>query len=181
MQSDYHWLVRTGEAAPQFFALVASTGTLDTVLHAAQARPQDDQLQQALALVPAVVGSLVEAAKDRDAGEAASDEQAAELDAAVQNWLADSSRSIAQHNAASWLPPFRHLAAALLAWWRRPEAQSAAALELAQAAAARSCAYLRCANLGGEGGPAAGRGAGSQRCRWAGAIGWAGDGVGWLS
>ncbi|PRW59997.1 Zinc finger MYND domain-containing 19 Q7TSV3 [Chlorella sorokiniana] len=53
---------------------------------------------------------------------------------------------------------------ALLAWWRRPEAQAAAALELAQAAAARSCAYLRCANLGGEGGPAAGQGVGSQRC-----------------
>lgn len=34
-----------------------------------------------------------------------------------------------------------------------------------QAAAARSCAYLRCANLGGEGGPAAGQGVGSQRCR----------------
>ena len=57
------------------------------------------------------------------------------------------------------------LADALLAWWRRPEAQQAAALELAQAAARRSCAYLRCANLGGEGGPAAGEGAGSMRCR----------------
>ncbi|PRW60171.1 hypothetical protein C2E21_1998 [Chlorella sorokiniana] len=41
----------------------------------------------------------------------------------------------------------------------------AAALEVAQATAARSCAYLRCANLGGEGGPAAGQGVGSQRCR----------------
>ncbi len=58
------------------------------------------------------------------------------------------------------------LAAALLDWWRRPEAQQAAALELAQAAARRSCAYLRCGNLGGEGGPAAGEGVGSQRCRW---------------
>ena len=33
------------------------------------------------------------------------------------------------------------------------------------AAATRSCAYLRCANLGGEGGPAAGQGVGSMRCR----------------
>ncbi len=41
----------------------------------------------------------------------------------------------------------------------------AAQLELAQAAAARSCAYLCCANLGGEGGPAAGQGVGSMRCR----------------
>ncbi|KAI7845896.1 hypothetical protein COHA_000629 [Chlorella ohadii] len=56
------------------------------------------------------------------------------------------------------------LAAALLDWWRRPEAQQAAALEVAQAAARRSCAYLRCGNLGGEGGPAAGEGVGSQRC-----------------
>ncbi|PRW60748.1 starch binding domain-containing [Chlorella sorokiniana] len=32
------------------------------------------------------------------------------------------------------------------------------------AAATRSCAYLRCANLGGEGGPAIGQGVGSMRC-----------------
>ncbi|KAI3433881.1 hypothetical protein D9Q98_003683 [Chlorella vulgaris] len=44
------------------------------------------------------------------------------------------------------------------------EPQPGNALELAQAAAARSCAYLRCANLAGEGGPAAGQGTGSQRC-----------------
>ncbi len=37
-------------------------------------------------------------------------------------------------------------------------------LELAQVAATRSCAYLRCANLAGKGGSAAGQGAGSQRC-----------------
>ena len=41
-------------------------------------------------------------------------------------------------------------------------------LSVAQAAADRSCAYLRCANLGGERGPAAGQGSGSMRCRWAG-------------
>jgi hypothetical protein len=46
----------------------------------------------------------------------------------------------------------------------RREPQAGDALELAQAAATRSCAYLRCANLAGEGGPAAGQGAGSQRC-----------------
>jgi len=44
-------------------------------------------------------------------------------------------------------------------------APEAAQLELAQAAATRSCAYLCCANLGGEGGPAAGQGVGSMRCR----------------
>ena len=58
------------------------------------------------------------------------------------------------------------LGQALLAWWRRPEAQPEQQLKLAQAAATRSCAYLRCGNLGGEGGPAAGQGVGSMRCRW---------------
>ena len=63
-----------------------------------------------------------------------------------------------------YLPPATRLAAALLQHWRRPEQQQEDALALAQAAAARSCAYLRCANVGGEGGPAAGEGAGSARC-----------------
>ncbi|EFN52671.1 hypothetical protein CHLNCDRAFT_138631 [Chlorella variabilis] len=56
------------------------------------------------------------------------------------------------------------LAATLLEHWARPEQQQQDALQLAQAAAARSCAYLRCSNVGGEGGPAAGQGGGSQRC-----------------
>ena len=38
-------------------------------------------------------------------------------------------------------------------------------LVASQAAAARSCAYLRCANVAGQGGPAAGQGVGSARCR----------------
>ena len=62
------------------------------------------------------------------------------------------------------LPPARQLAATLLEHWARPEQQQQDALQLAQAAAARSCAYLRCSNVGGEGGPAAGQGGGSQRC-----------------
>jgi hypothetical protein len=44
------------------------------------------------------------------------------------------------------------------------EPQPGDGLELAQVAASRSCAYLRCANLAGEGGSAARQGAGSQRC-----------------
>ena len=39
-------------------------------------------------------------------------------------------------------------------------------LEEGLAAATRSCAYLRCANLGGGGGPAAGQGTSSAKCRW---------------
>ena len=75
------------------------------------------------------------------------------------------------------LRPACQLADALLDWWRRPEAQQEQQLEAAQAAAARSCAYLRCSNLAGGGGPAAGEGEGSQRCRcgrgdWKLSVGW---------
>ena len=62
------------------------------------------------------------------------------------------------------LPAATQLAAALQAWWDTPEQQAAAQLELAQAATTRACAYLRCANLAGSGGPEAGQGAGSLRC-----------------
>jgi len=55
-------------------------------------------------------------------------------------------------------------AALLRAHWQRPEQQAAATLELAQVAATRSCTYLRCANLAGSGGAAAGEGEGSKRC-----------------
>ena len=49
-------------------------------------------------------------------------------------------------------------------WRRRPEFAAEDAQVLARAAAARSCAYLRCANLAAEGGPAAGQGVGFSRC-----------------
>ncbi len=68
------------------------------------------------------------------------------------------------------MPIARQLATALQAYWGRPTQQQADQLELAKAAAARSCAYLGCANLGGEGGPAAGEGAGSKRCRCVGLV-----------
>ena len=70
------------------------------------------------------------------------------------------------------LPLLRSLAAALLEYWRRPEAAEAGQLELAQAAAARSCAYIGCANFECEGGPAAGEGTGAKCCRCAGLVGW---------
>ncbi|KAL4439805.1 hypothetical protein ABPG75_002806 [Micractinium tetrahymenae] len=62
------------------------------------------------------------------------------------------------------LPPASALAAALQEWWALPEQTAAARLEAAQAAAARSCANLRCPNLGLEGGAAAGQGVGCKRC-----------------
>ena len=46
-----------------------------------------------------------------------------------------------------------------------PAVEEQRRLAVARAAATRSCAYLRCANVAGQGGPAAGEGAGSSRCR----------------
>ncbi|PRW33756.1 hypothetical protein C2E21_7361 [Chlorella sorokiniana] len=66
--------------------------------------------------------------------------------------------------AAEVQPVAAELAAALQQYWQLPVQRAAAELDLATAASARSCAYLRCANLGAEGGPAAGEGVGSQRC-----------------
>ena len=74
--------------------------------------------------------------------------------------------------ASLLLEPTQQVAAELLSSNQQQQHDPAERqLALAQAAATRSCAYLRCANLGGEGGPAAGEGAGSMRCRWA--VGWA--------
>jgi hypothetical protein len=57
-------------------------------------------------------------------------------------------------------------ALARLVWqrWQLPGEHAAARLELAQAAATRCCAYLRCSQLEAVGGPAAGQGKGSKRC-----------------
>ena len=63
------------------------------------------------------------------------------------------------------LPVAAEVGRLLLQYQEQPQQQDAAQLELVQAAATRACAYLRCANLGGEGGAAAGQGVGSMRCR----------------
>ena len=52
------------------------------------------------------------------------------------------------------VPPACAMAAALQECWQRPEQLEADRLELAHAAATRSCAYLRCANLDGGSGRA---------------------------
>ena len=63
------------------------------------------------------------------------------------------------------LPTAEGLAAALQQYFAQlPHAEAVQWLETAQAAAARSCAFLRCSNLGLEGGPAAGEGGGSLKC-----------------
>ena len=54
------------------------------------------------------------------------------------------------------------MAAPVETYYQQPEQRAAADLELAQAAATRSCANLRCPNVGGEGREAEGRL--NQRC-----------------
>ena len=66
--------------------------------------------------------------------------------------------------ASALLQPLAALADLAHQGWQQSGQAAAARLELAQAASARSCAYLACSNLGGEGGPAAGQGIGSRRC-----------------
>ena len=63
------------------------------------------------------------------------------------------------------LQPAAELAALMQQHLALPAVEEERTLVVARAAAARSCAYLRCANVAGEGGPAAGQGVGSMRCR----------------
>jgi hypothetical protein len=55
-------------------------------------------------------------------------------------------------------------AALLQAAWALPGARPKAAEQLSMVAAARSCAYLRCATVELEGGPSAGQGRRCKRC-----------------
>jgi hypothetical protein len=62
------------------------------------------------------------------------------------------------------LPRAEAVAELLWQFWESPGRQNTAAVEMAQAAATRCCAYLGCAQLGQQGGPGAGEGVGSKRC-----------------
>ena len=86
---------------------------------------------------------------------------------ALASFLADGLSGPASqraHMRQQQLQLMRSLAELLQQVWDLPEQQEAARLATAQVAATRSCAYLRCANVGGGGGPAAGEGDGSSRC-----------------
>ena len=61
--------------------------------------------------------------------------------------------------------PAAHLARLICQWRQQREPSRMMLLALGRAAAARSCAYLRCANVAVQGGPSAGQGVGSARCR----------------
>ncbi|PRW60632.1 ankyrin repeat and MYND domain-containing [Chlorella sorokiniana] len=62
------------------------------------------------------------------------------------------------------LPLAMQLAEHLAAYCQQVDRQPEEQLVRARADATRSCAYLRCANVGAEGGPSAGQGLGSMRC-----------------
>ncbi|PRW56311.1 hypothetical protein C2E21_5126 [Chlorella sorokiniana] len=150
---------------PCLAALLASGDCLNAVV---QTAGQDAALMEMLhgvlrKLQTAAACAIAAAAEAADiSGSNGAEDEAAALDSVRQasaNFeAAMSQRDIAVHGVRGvLLPPARRLAAALLDWWRRPAAQQEQQLEAAQATAARSCAYLRCANLGAGGGPAAGQ------------------------
>ena len=160
-------------------AHLAAGGMLDDVLMqcgpflALAGSDQTELLQSARLLASGVLARLLHAATAAELG--GSDLRAAHAWLSLLDVQLDTAAGEAAHQPAlaayGWhtvLDSVHAVAAALLRFWERQQGPSAAPLELAQAAATRSCAYLRCANLGGEGGPAAGQGVGSARCRWVG-------------
>lgn len=79
---------------------------------------------------------------------------------------ADRPASLAERAAAvkARLPLCFAVAHNLRFYFDRPEQVAAARMQAADAASARSCAYLACSNLEGRGGPGARQGEGSLKC-----------------
>ena len=118
-------------------------------------------------LVSAARSALQGAAVSGMPGSLAAQLEAAAGSLSQQMEAADASGRV----SAPQLPPLLQLAAHLAGLLQQhlalPALEAYRLLAEAQATAGRSCAYLRCANVAGEGGPAAGQGTGSMRCRWA--------------
>jgi len=89
-----------------------------------------------------------------------------------QAWLARFSVVASSAEVAAQLrqllQPAAELAALLQQYYALPAVDKPHRLALAKAAAGRSCAYLRCANVEGQGGTGARQGVGSKCCRWVG-------------
>lgn len=66
------------------------------------------------------------------------------------------------------LQPAADLSALMQQYYALPAVAAERQLAVAQVAAGRCCACLRCANVEKEGGSVAGEGVGSKRCRWVG-------------
>ncbi|KAL4855283.1 putative MscS family protein [Chlorella vulgaris] len=181
-------IAQAAAASPHVTVHMLASGAMETMLQQLErSRAQGvallgAQVEAVAALLADAYQALVHAADDVLA--AASDGSTAarteELQAAQQSLKAVLSGLIADLSVAAGgqprvsaaakmlrkeaQPAAGQLAAALLVLWTGPEQRKQAALELAQASAARSCAYLSCSNVCGEGGPAAGQGVGSKRC-----------------
>ncbi len=148
----------------------------------------DVQAFQTLARIAAVLSALTTAAKavlHEGVASGMPDSPAAQLGTAA-NTVQEPLQVLLSHDSGDedgsldqlmvqlrpLLQPAAGLAALMQQYYALPAVEQPRQLAVAQAAAGRCCAYLRCANVGGEGGPAAGEGVGSKRCRWA-LRGWA--------
>ncbi|KAL4421310.1 hypothetical protein ABPG75_010601 [Micractinium tetrahymenae] len=168
-------LVRQAGGIPTLMAWLVSSGAVDAALAqlaggvAQGDGAWDEAWDEALNFLTAgLIEGALRASKLSDSLPAAVAEPLERHFAAftAAGWAGDRVPTPAQRIAQlqQALVPARQLADVLLSWYRQPAQLAATRLELARAAAARSCAHLRCPNLVLEGGPAAGQGTGCKRC-----------------
>ena len=145
------------ETATALLAIMAGTGTgrgrsssggsSDTASSASGSTPPSGPAAGAQALGQQLEGALQELEQAIAHFDAADIDQRSDQMAAPFQFL---------------LKPAGQVAALVEAYYQQPEQRAAAVLELAQAAATRSCANLRCPNVAGQGREAEGRR--NQRC-----------------
>ncbi|PRW55939.1 ubiquitin carboxyl-terminal hydrolase 18-like [Chlorella sorokiniana] len=161
-------VMRCSTPGPRFKAFLAHGGYLNTYMEEVLAAATENECEELLMGVLGSIAELRAAAEPLAAAQESDTASDSALRKRLRHGLAGTALSEDTWTMATVqeaLEPAQQLAGALFEWWQRPETQQEEQLEAGQAAAARSCAYLHCANLGGGGGPAAGQGEGSQRCR----------------
>ena len=137
---------------------------------------QANQLIQGWHSVVAALPHCVATAGQNSAQLGTPDESMAEVQAAcsglvvqqqqlMQSWGPNTSLADRAEQTQQLVQPAARLGSMLVELDRSPALRKERQLVLARAAATRSCAYLGCANVAGQGGPAAGQGGGSARCR----------------
>jgi hypothetical protein len=143
-----------------FATLLACAAHACTVVqNASELDSLKGRLIRKLEALAAVVGQVV--AMPDDAVTAAQQQLSDALDKVRRQRICDQVLSVLRREAG---PPAQQLADALVEWHQQPQQRLSMQLELQRAAAARSCAYLHCAQVTQEGGAAAGEGVSSQRC-----------------
>ncbi|KAI7842248.1 hypothetical protein COHA_003889 [Chlorella ohadii] len=184
LADNLHLVLQAAHQSAFLAVIVASGSLLGLLLQAALdlADLADGGSQQASALLDGweallseLVATGVEAA-DRCAAVSPSDSLVPELRQAADRLSQQQqlvvagvppSASVAERAAKlrQLRQPAAHLARLICQWRQQREPSRMMLLALGRAAAARSCAYLRCANVAVQGGPSAGQGVGSARCR----------------